>query len=97
MVARKDEVTLKEAINKFIEHYNLRIKFDERRITEHWQEIAGELIYRHTTNLFIKENVLFIEVNSSVVKQELIFLKARLKTVINRFLGQEIIKDIKIL
>lgn len=93
----KDEVTLKEAINKFIEQYNLRIKFDERRLIEHWKHLAGDLIDKHTTNLFIKENILYIEVNSSIVKQELLFLKTRLKTVINRFFEQEIIKDIKIL
>jgi len=93
----KNEISLKQAIDKFIDQYNLRIKFDERRITESWKEIAGEMIYKHTTDLYVKDKTLVLTVNSPVAKQEILFLKGRMKVVINRFLGKELIHDIKVL
>jgi len=93
----KNELSLKEAIDRFIDQYNLKIKFEERKLTEAWQEIAGELIDKHTTDLYIKDKILYISVNSPVVKQELMFLKSRMKVVINRYFAKELIHEIKVL
>jgi hypothetical protein len=88
------EITLKAAIDKFIDHYKLRYKFDEYQITENWKELAGASIYKHTTDLYIKNNQLHIEVNSSVAKQELMFMRSRLKELINRKMGKSAITEI---
>ena len=86
--------TIKQAIDQFIDHYNLRYKFDERQIVEAWEEIAGKMICKHTTNLYLKDKKLHVEVRSSVAKQELLFIKSRLIKHINKKLNKEVTDEI---
>lgn len=88
---------LKKAIQDFIDFYDLRYKFDERQILESWEEIAGKMIYKHTEDINLKDDTLFIKVKSSVAKQELLFMKNRLLELINRKMGKNVVKEIVII
>jgi len=91
---KSKENTLKQAIDSFIDYYKLRYKFDEKNITDSWEEIAGSMINKHTTNLYLDQNKLHVELRSSVAKQELLFIKSRLIHLINRKLNKMVVDEI---
>lgn len=95
---KKDTGTpLKKAIQDFIDYYDLRYKFDERKILETWEELAGKKIYKHTEDINLKDGKLYIKVKSSVAKQELLFMKNRLLELINRKMGKKAVTEIVVI
>lgn len=93
---RKNEVTLKQAIDKMIDAYKLRGKFNELKLRETWEEVVGVHISKHTTKIQIKDYKLYVKVDSPVVKQELMFMRSRLLSLINRKFNYKIIDEINI-
>jgi len=92
-----NEITLKQAIEKFIDAYKLRPKIDEKRISALWSEIVGEKLAQHSKFVEIREKKLYIKAESSVVRQELVFMRSRIKMLINRKAGNELVNEIVIL
>jgi predicted nucleic acid-binding Zn ribbon protein len=91
------EQPLKDVIEKLIDAYKLRSKFDEKALQADWGEIAGKHIEKYTKELTIREKKLYIKVESSVVRQELTFIRSRLIEVINRRFGKKMIEEIVVL
>ena len=96
-MVKESSKPLKSAIQEFIDFYQLRYKFDEKLILESWKELAGSLIYKHTTDINLKDDKLYIHIKSSVAKQELMFMRNRLVELINRKLGKKVVEEIIII
>ncbi|MEA3496405.1 MAG: DUF721 domain-containing protein [Bacteroidota bacterium] len=89
-----NETTLKAAIEKYIEVYQLRGKFDENKIRNIWNEVVGEQIGKRTTSISLDKKKLKVKLDSSVAKQELLFMRTRIINVINRKAGKKIVAEI---
>ena len=85
------------AINQFLKENRLEKKIDISSLHTNWASIAGEMVANHTTRLFLKENTLFLQVDSSALKNELHFLKDQLIKNINFFLKKELITQLVLL
>jgi predicted nucleic acid-binding Zn ribbon protein len=59
-----------------------------------WEEVVGKAISSRTSKMYIKDHILFVHLNSSVVRNELLMLKQALKEKLNEKAGSEVIKDI---
>lgn len=90
-------MTLKQAIDKLIDAYQLRAKFDELKLAETWEEVVGKHISSHTIEIRIKDYKLFVKIDSPVVKQELTFMRSRLLSLINRKFNHKIVDEIVII
>ncbi|MBK8807457.1 MAG: DUF721 domain-containing protein [Bacteroidales bacterium] len=88
--------TINEMVDSFFKHWGLDRKRKEMRIINQWDEIVGLTISRVTTNIYINKEILFLQINSSLVRNELLMIKSGLIDKINRMSGEEIIKDIVI-
>ena len=71
-------------------------KILEIRIQRAWEEILGPGITKSTRNLYIKNHVLYVSLNSSVLRNELILSRKRLLKNLNEYAGEEVIRDIVI-
>jgi len=91
---RSKTITLAEAVNDYIREMNLGEKLSEVTIINSWEEIVGKAISSRTTKIFIKDHVLHIHLNSSVVRNELLMLRDALKEKLNSKVGSEVIRDI---
>ncbi len=69
-------------------------KLNEIRLIESWEEIVGKAISSRTSKIYIKDQVLYIHMNSSVARNELLMLRQALKEKLNEKAGSEVIKDI---
>jgi predicted nucleic acid-binding Zn ribbon protein len=93
----KSEITLKEAIDNLLSNYKLKDKVVEARLQEQWPAIAGPLISRHTREVQLKNHKLIIRVDSAVVRQELSYVRTKIKDKVNHELGGDYVLDVQII
>ena len=91
---RSKTITLAEAVNDYIKEMNLGEKLSEVTVISSWEETVGKAISSRTTKIFIKDHILYVHLNSSVVRNELLMLREALKEQLNKKAGSEVIKDI---
>ncbi len=96
-MSKQNLSSLGAAIDLFLKTNRLDKKIDSSSLTVNWKEIAGEMIAKHTTRLFLKDHTLFIAVDSAALKNELHFLKSQLIQNVNRYLKKELIKELVVL
>ena len=94
---RTNAIPIGEILHDFFkENPLLRQKILEVRIQRAWGEVLGPMIMRSTQNLFVKNRVLHVSLNSSVLRNELSMNKKRLLKSLNDYAGEEVITDIVI-
>jgi predicted nucleic acid-binding Zn ribbon protein len=91
---RSKTISLAEAVNDYIKEMNLGPKLSEISVINSWEEIVGKAISSRTTKIYIKNHTLFVHLNSSVVRNELLMLREVLREKLNEKAGSEVIKDI---
>lgn len=97
MYKKRNEVTLKEAINQLLDSYKIKNKLKAVELTNQWPKLVGPMIARHTKELYMKQDTLVLKFDSAPLKQEVAMMKTRLMVRLNEALGEEIIKDIVLL
>lgn len=91
---RSKTISIAEAVSDYIKEMNLGGKLNEIGVINSWEGIVGKAISSRTTKIYIKDNVLYVHLNSSVVRNELLMLREVLKEKLNEKAGNEIVKDI---
>ncbi len=91
---RSKTISLAEAIKDYINEMNFGEKLNEAGVLNSWEEVVGKAISSRTTKIYIKDHVLFVHLNSSVVRSELLMLREELREKLNEKAGSEVIKDI---
>jgi predicted nucleic acid-binding Zn ribbon protein len=69
-------------------------KLSEIGIINSWEEIVGKAISSRTNRIYIKDHILYVHLNSSVVRNELLMLRDVLKEKLNEKAGSEVVKEI---
>lgn len=91
---KPNDITLKQAIDKLLAHYKLRGKFDETGVVAMWSEIMGTAVANRTKQIYIHQRKLFVRIESSVVKNELLIVKSAIVDKLNEKAGSQVIMDI---
>ena len=71
-------------------------KMMEMRIQRLWGELFGPAIAQYTTNVYVKNRVLYVSMSSSVARNEMASMRKRLVTTLNEHAGANIIDDVMI-
>ena len=93
---KTNEILLKDAISAFLKDNNLDTKLDETRIISAWEGVVGKLISRHTNQMYIKDRILFVRVDSAALREELTYQRSKLVKKLNAAAGVEAIDDLKL-
>ena len=94
---RKNESTLKDVMQKMIDHYRLRSHLDRVSVEKFWEDEMGPLINRYTEKVyFSKKGCLMIKVSSSALRNELTMNRRQIMQRINAYIGSEQVKEIKV-
>ena len=86
--------SLNEVINELIDAYHLRGKLSEVRIREAWEQMMGSAIAKRTQAIYLKDKVLTIQLNSSVLREELSYKRIDITAALNKLLESEAVKEI---
>ena len=91
---RSNDRPLRYVVQELLKKYKLEDHIGETRIIENWGKTVGPLIAAHTGKLSVKNHVLYVTVDSSALRQELLYRKESLLTLLNKAAERELIKEI---
>lgn len=91
---KPNDISIKDAVTKMLSVYRLRGKYDETGIVAHWPELMGTAIANRTTQIYVSQKKLFIRIESSVIKNELLMVRSGIIQKLNERAGSEVITEI---
>ncbi len=94
MKKRREVKDMKTAISSYLKANGLEELYLERQVLSKWEELVGKPIALRTDYVTIKEKVLYIELSSAVMRDELLKHKTRLLKLINDEAGFEMVKSV---
>jgi len=89
-----NESTLGDLISKLMKAYQLDGKLKEIDVTSKWEEMMGRAVALRTKKISIRNKILYLEIDSSVMREELQYGKTVIIERVNEFAGFEMIKDV---
>ena len=91
---RSNTQSLSDILKEYIKQNRLDRRLKEVDIVQGWEDLLGKTIAGYTRNIYIRNGILYVEISSSVVKNELFMMREELCKRINQNAGQEIISKI---
>ncbi|MFM7668772.1 MAG: DUF721 domain-containing protein [Bacteroidota bacterium] len=89
-----DEKPLGDIVGKIMKAYGLEKRMKEMDILKGWPEMMGIAVANRTTNLRINNRILYISMDSAVMREELLNGKQIILQRVNDFAGERIIDDV---
>jgi len=85
---------LKEALEQMLKVYKIKRRFDETAVIAHWPDFVGKAVANRTKEIYIHERKLFLRIESSVIKNELMLMRSQIIEKINSEAGDELILEL---
>jgi predicted nucleic acid-binding Zn ribbon protein len=86
-----------EAIQALLSSFHLKAKFDEATVLASWEKFAGKPVAKRTKKLFIRGKVLFVELDSPSMKNDLNYHKHQIIEMLQKEFGKEVVREIVIM
>lgn len=83
-----------DAIRNMLNSYRLTSKFDEATLISSWERIAGKPIARRTKKIYVRDKVLFVELDSPSMKHDFSLHKNQILDMLKKEFGSGIVADI---
>ena len=94
MKKRDNQQNLKDAINRLLKAYNLSDKMMQYEILDQWEKVMGKMVAKRTREIYFKNKILHVTLDSSVLREELSMSKTKMIDLLNEKLGEKVIADI---
>lgn len=91
---KRNAQCIKDILDEFISSQNLEGKLYETRLKNAYPEIVGTGINSHTKSLFIKDGILYVSLDSSVIRNEMQLMRQSLISRLNKNIGHDIVRNI---
>ncbi|MCY7330102.1 MAG: DUF721 domain-containing protein [Saprospiraceae bacterium] len=93
---KKNDLSLQDAMKDMIQELRIGPQLSETRVKSLWEELMGKTISTYTSHIAVRKNVLYLTILSAPLKQELSYGKDKIRTLLNKELGEEFIKEVVI-
>jgi predicted nucleic acid-binding Zn ribbon protein len=91
---KSNNQSLGDVIREFLQSNRLDHKLSETRLIQSWEKVVGAMVSRHTENLYIKNKVLFVKIDSPALRNELSYSKEKIVQELNKEAQVEVIEEI---
>jgi predicted nucleic acid-binding Zn ribbon protein len=91
---RSNTQSLSEVIRDYVKGTSIEKKLKEVDVVQSWEELLGKTIAHYTKNVTLRSKVLFVEISSSVVKNELFMMREEIRRKLNEKAGEEMVDKI---
>ena len=92
---RKNEhYKLSDLLKDFVETNRLEKGLDAVNVQEAWHELMGKGVSNYTTKVSLKQKTLYVDLKSSVLREELSYGKKKIIAMLNETLGKELIEKL---
>lgn len=89
-----DHQHLSEVLKNFVTDNKLQTGLDKIEIKNAWSSVMGKAIGNYTQSIRLEKSTLFIQLTSSVLREELSYGKEKIIQNLNTELGRELVKKL---
>lgn len=93
---RTKEVKLGDALMAMLRLDGIETPLNEYRAVEAWYDINGKGISRYTTSVNVRGGIMYVQLSSPALRQELMMRRALLVQQINERVGAQVLQQIVI-
>lgn len=95
MAKRNNEnLPISDILKEFVDANNLQNGLDKVNVRDAWAKMMGNGVNNYTTNIVLERDTLYVQLSSSVLREELSYGKEKIIKMLNESLDKEIIKKI---
>ncbi len=95
MAKRNNEhISIADALKEFVETNKLETGLDKVNVADAWANLMGNGVNNYTTSVKLERNTLYVQLSSSVLREELSYGKEKIITMLNEELGKDLIKKL---
>jgi predicted nucleic acid-binding Zn ribbon protein len=85
---------INDVVRECLSEMNIDQKLKEIRLISHWESLVGRTVSSRTKKIYIRDRTLFLFVNSSVLKSELLMMRQEIIDKLNENAGENLIDQI---
>ena len=94
MKRNNDNQSIQDVLKAFVSENNLEKGLDKVNVSEAWVKLMGNGVNNYTTGIELKHETLYVQLSSSVLREELSYGKEKIVSMLNESLGKEVVKKI---
>jgi len=87
-------MSLSDVLKEFVSTNKLQEGLDRVEIKDAWKNLMGNGVNSYTTSVQLKRDTLYVELSSSVLREELSYGKEKIIAMLNEALGKKLIKSL---
>lgn len=91
---KRNTELLKDVIAQVLKNNHLDKKLNDKHIIDAWPKILGENITQYTTEISIRNRILYVSISSAVLRHDLFLSREQIVNSLNNEVGAEVIKEI---
>ncbi|MFL5753474.1 MAG: DUF721 domain-containing protein [Bacteroidia bacterium] len=91
---KSNQQSIGEVLKQYLQENNLEKKLAHSNIINSWEELMGKVVANHTRKVYFSGNVLYVELDSPALRNELSYRKEDMRKKINAEAGEEIVREI---
>jgi len=89
-----NQSTIGDVLKQIIQVNKLQPGMDQIDVKDAWRSLMGNGVNSYTKNVVLKGSTLYVELSSSVLREELSHGKTKIVTMINEELRRDVVKDV---
>jgi len=89
-----NQSTVGDILKEIIQVNKLQPGMDQIDVKEAWKNLMGNGVNHYTRNIILKGNILYVELSSAVLREELSHGKSKIIAMINEELQRDVLKDV---
>ena len=93
---RKNEQPIGEVLKDMFKQYGLERKYQQAEIGYVWNSLLGPSVANVTSRVVLKNGLLTVFLDSTLVKHELSMMRSRLIVALNEAMGEDLVQEIKL-
>ncbi|MFL2616796.1 MAG: DUF721 domain-containing protein [Flavobacteriaceae bacterium] len=76
-------------LNDFMNQEKISDGIFNVKINEAWKKSVGKNVYKYTKSVNLKDNILYIEVDNPILKQEILYSKQKIIDMLNEEINEK--------
>jgi hypothetical protein len=89
-----DNQPIQDILKEFVKSNNLQSGLDKVNVREAWANLMGNGVNNYTTAIELKYETLYVQLSSSVLREELSYGTDKIIKMLNEAIGKEVIKKL---
>lgn len=89
-----DHLPISDILKEFVDVNHLQTGLDKVNVQDAWARMMGNGVNNYTTAVQLERDTLFVQLSSSVLREELSYGKEKIIAMLNESIGKTVIKKL---